>query len=417
MRTRVFGFLVLVVSMLSLLGQSRSQAQGGKGFSMNPDDIFNKYANGKEVIVMSELDAQTQERLKRLAGFMGIPITEKITRDEFKKHVGGVTAMMQSGALPFKGFGGGGAPPSDTQGPPTGDPKGGPRSPSDRESAIEAVFRKMDKNNDGTLSADEVPENMQREREEYDKNHDGFIDLAEFKAFAAVVRPPRESDPSRSGSDRPRTDTSETRKSETPAEEIKPTIYRIGKLPKDLPEWFIRLDKAGDCDGQVGLWEARYEKSVMDEFTKYDLNGDGLLTAEEVLKYKASLRKTTDATSVASTSADRDKDKDKDRDLGPSRGAPSLGSGGPPSGGFSGAPPSTDTTPSSSSGFRGSSTPPATTDPSAKPAIGTPPTGSGDSKSPTSFGKGSGSDSGTGGSGFRSFSGFGKGGTRPPSKN
>ena len=439
MRSRLFAMGLLITGVMLLPAMSRSQSpfgKGGKGFSMDPDEIFSKYSNGKEVIVMSELDPQTAERLKRMAGFMGITVGEKVTRDEFKKHASGAMSLIQSGAFQFKGMGGGGAPPADvaapngggTTTPPTGmgEPRGGQKGPGDREAVLDAIFRKMDKNNDGTLSADEVPENMQREREKYDKNGDGFIDLMEFKTFANEVRPPKEPEPMRGDSGKQRTDTPDQKKPEAPVEEVKSTIYRVGKLPKDLPEWFIRLDKAGDVDGQVGLWEARNEKSVLDEFNKYDLNGDGLITAEEYLRYKGALKRVAEGNSASSssTSADREKDRekdkegDKDRDR---RGPPSFGSGGPPS--FNGPPSSSSSSqppvssggnyaapsPGPGSGFRGFGG-----------QSGSSP--SGDTNGPTSIGSSKSGEvkmpsfgrlpdgSGTQGGGFR---GFGKGGNTP----
>jgi hypothetical protein len=53
-------------------------------------------------------------------------------------------------------------------------------------------------------------------------------------------------------------------------------------LPKGLPPWFKELDKDGD--GQVSLHEWRRGGKEPAEFRKYDLNGDGFITPEEVLR-------------------------------------------------------------------------------------------------------------------------------------
>lgn len=50
--------------------------------------------------------------------------------------------------------------------------------------------------------------------------------------------------------------------------------------PPGLPDWFSASDQ--DHDGQVGLYE--WDRSRFDEFTKWDLNGDGLLEPREVLR-------------------------------------------------------------------------------------------------------------------------------------
>ena len=50
--------------------------------------------------------------------------------------------------------------------------------------------------------------------------------------------------------------------------------------PDGLPDWFATAD--GDRDGQVGLYE--WDRSRFEEFSKWDLNGDGLLEPSEVLR-------------------------------------------------------------------------------------------------------------------------------------
>jgi len=394
---RTLGFVMLLGGLLALTGVSMSQQPGGGGKmskfgTANPDEIFEKYAKGKDAIVLSELDARDQQRLQFLAGMMGITIGERTTREQFKEHFTKVNTMIQSGQLPFKGMGGGTAtPPAAPNGapatPPSGDAsRGGPpmKGPPDRDSIMESIFRRMDKNNDGILTADEIPENMQSDRESYDRNHDGFIDLEEFKKFANDRRPPKEGDGNRGGDNNGRpseqSGTSADRNGKPNPDEVKPTIYRMGNLPKDLPEWFVRLDKAGDCDGQVGLWEARNDKTVLGEFSKYDLNGDGLITAEEILRYKAALaKKSGGGEEVAS----RDRDRDRNRD-------PRSSGGG---NGTTAMTPATYGYP----GYTGVPTPPAP-QVVTPPAVGggfIPPSGGG----PPQFGNG--------------FRGFGQGGGSP----
>jgi Ca2+-binding EF-hand superfamily protein len=55
--------------------------------------------------------------------------------------------------------------------------------------------------------------------------------------------------------------------------------YRAGRLPPGLPDWFTELDS--DRDGQVGLYE--WKGRAPDEFLRYDRNNDGFITVEEVL--------------------------------------------------------------------------------------------------------------------------------------
>ena len=56
-----------------------------------------------------------------------------------------------------------------------------------------------------------------------------------------------------------------------------------GVSAKSLPAWFKELDKDGD--GQVALYEWRAGGKSVSEFHAYDLNDDGFITADEILRY------------------------------------------------------------------------------------------------------------------------------------
>jgi len=53
-------------------------------------------------------------------------------------------------------------------------------------------------------------------------------------------------------------------------------------LPKGLPRWFETLDK--NQDGEISLREWLQGGKKLDDFREYDLNDDGLITADEVLR-------------------------------------------------------------------------------------------------------------------------------------
>lgn len=159
-------------------------------------------------------------------------------------------------------------------------------------------FRRADQDGDGALSYDELDEGLRGERDYWDVNRDGFIDLGEFRDYAQARREQWESertangDPSRSGRGGDR-DTgrspfaaptapggmSLSSRGEQPA---RPVVYAPGNLPRELPSWFTERDR--DRDGQISLYEWRVSGAPLDEFRRYDHNNDGLTTAEELLR-------------------------------------------------------------------------------------------------------------------------------------
>ena len=65
---------------------------------------------------------------------------------------------------------------------------------------------------------------------------------------------------------------------------------RRKRLPAGLPAWFLARDEDGD--GQLTLSEFAPKPTPADlrEFRRYDLNGDGLITAEECLRAIKSMK-------------------------------------------------------------------------------------------------------------------------------
>ena len=53
-------------------------------------------------------------------------------------------------------------------------------------------------------------------------------------------------------------------------------------MPKGVPPWFKKLDT--DKDGQVSISEWRKGGKALDDFRKHDLNGDGFITPDEMLR-------------------------------------------------------------------------------------------------------------------------------------
>jgi EF hand len=133
------------------------------------------------------------------------------------------------------------------------------------QSAADKAFEQLDRDHDGVLSGDELPPALRAGRGKWDANRDGTVNRAEYRSyFAGRIREWL--------SDGPNSDVNSDR--------ARPTVYRAGKLPPDLPDWFARLD--GDGDGQVALYEWRDSGWPIEDFRRLDRNDDGFLTADEI---------------------------------------------------------------------------------------------------------------------------------------
>jgi hypothetical protein len=274
MRAKSFAFALLAGAMLMptiTWGQFPGGGDGRKGGMMsgNPEMIFNMISKGKDIIRRDELDERGQRMFDKMAPVFGITGTE-VTREQFMQGSNRVKDMVQSGQIPFPfaNNGNGGFP-------------GGGMENMDR--FLDERFKRYDKNENGILENDELNEEMQAEREKIDTNHDGSIDLNEYKAFANAKLNMRRSGDENSRGGRPE-DSPDAKKQEE--EEKRPFIQRANNLPKDLPSWFAELDRSGDVDGQIGLYEWKNSSRKLSEFMTMDLNKDGFLTVDEYRRWK-----------------------------------------------------------------------------------------------------------------------------------
>jgi Ca2+-binding EF-hand superfamily protein len=155
------------------------------------------------------------------------------------------------------------------------------------------TFRKFDRNGDGVLNADEMPEFLRGQAGQWDRNGDGSIDPTEYMAyFQASLK--WVSEKVASGEipiklpkgavvpDVPAGLTPRELSTESPA--------RAAPAPPaaaqaNLPDWFASFDTDGD--GQVGLYEWKKAGRPIPEFLAMDRNHDGFLEAKELLAYLA----------------------------------------------------------------------------------------------------------------------------------
>jgi hypothetical protein len=148
------------------------------------------------------------------------------------------------------------------------------------------TFQKFDRDGDGALSYEEMPDNLRDQRSRWDKDRNGAVDANEYWDFYQGRLAALSEQVAIGAIDLKLSRGGPVGKPGAAGGEAQgPIVFRNGKLQAGLPDWFPRLD--GDRDGQIGLYEWVKASRSPDEFKLWDRNGDGFITAEEALYYLA----------------------------------------------------------------------------------------------------------------------------------
>jgi hypothetical protein len=277
MRSRCFLFLAGVALLVGpaagpgrLPGQSGGGGgQGGTGQgAADLRERWNQLTGGGGVWRRADLTDPHQQFLFDLVAHRVQATNGEITRKQF-------LAMNQAPPP------GGESPKAADQGAPTpapapgGQPDGG--QGIDPGARADAEFRSLDRDGNGLLDYHEMDDLLRAEREKWDANRDGFIDLNEYKGHAKALAQQEHpvGQPSGAGGERAARVRVGARGGGPPKDPSG------ADLPKNLPPWFKQYD--GDKDGQVGLYEWRAARQDVPRFLAMDANGDGFLIPDEVL--------------------------------------------------------------------------------------------------------------------------------------
>ncbi len=153
-----------------------------------------------------------------------------------------------------------------------------------------SLMKRYDKDNNGVLSAEEYSQ-MSSMHRGADADGDNVITHEELAAKlanfgsgggAAQSSPPSAERPRDERAASPSSTASSSGKSYGSTRGYRPRSASE-RLPKGLPDWFVRND--ADGDGQISMAEfaVSWTDDKLEEFTEHDRNGDGLITPRECL--------------------------------------------------------------------------------------------------------------------------------------
>jgi Ca2+-binding EF-hand superfamily protein len=150
----------------------------------------------------------------------------------------------------------------------------------------ESMMQRMDRNGSGALEREEWAD-MQDRLGPADANHDGTVTLDEMTAWLATYGRPgnrSEGGGSRDGGPPSTSSNSSSDSGGSAGRKSYRFLSPTERLPGGLPDWFAQKDADGDGQVMMSEYTTVWTQSKVDEFSKYDLNADGIITPQECLK-------------------------------------------------------------------------------------------------------------------------------------
>ncbi len=196
-----------------------------------------------------------------------------------------------------------------------------PVSEEDERQAA-ATIRRYDRNRNGMLDENEMGR-LSGNPLDFDRNRDGRLSAGELS-----VRYARRREAEAEARAMGRSDDRRGRQEEPPPREIPDPYngrnsFRVVSdqdLPEGTPRWFEEKDR--NRDGQVAMAEytGKWNESLVDEFFRWDANGDGVITAEEALRGVEAGNQVTAGNDSGPSNPDRPPmARSSDQDRGPDR--------------------------------------------------------------------------------------------------
>ena len=159
-------------------------------------------------------------------------------------------------------------------------------TPADLKEAKDRLER-YDRNRDGSLAGDELSSRWGGNPMDFDRNGDRALSLNELAVRAGRMRVAQAEV---AASQNRKRDDRQRREGDQKPPEIA-DLYKGRKsfavsrraTPEGLPGWFSERDANGDLQVSMSEYSKDWNDSLLNEFQKFDLNGDGMITAKECL--------------------------------------------------------------------------------------------------------------------------------------